>query len=700
MATDFNSMPRNDTEGFQDVSVPPAILTARQYPTYMPLWIIFAKKGPVGRVVADAATAEQLFGADTFDPTKKFFTHATQFRNSVTATGTQAVYQRVHAENAKTAAMRVWLDVLATNVPLFQRADDGNYLLDQAGAPIPTGETIPGFIRKIVKTPIGAQYGGEFGQGAQMVGNQTDATTGTQSIRRPLFDIPVSSVGAHGDDLGLRMWAPVAGSRVAVDTELLTVNKAYPYIFACMDRSGDTIQNIPTISGVQEITAVLKENQYKASVRNQEVSFDPRFFEQYNDRARAGLAPLYGPFEKVHVYQNNLETLLKLFYDAEKEYIDVFSDFDGSGYTEDDVGEIHRFNFISGRSSKNVPYHSFLLQTTAPDAEAFSDISAVWAEGGSDGTINNAELDRLVGNEISKYADINQNVTENRLGNPETDFHDSGYSAETKMKLFNFIAVRKDTFVHLVLQDASSPTPLTADQESSMAVALFTRGQMLPESAEYATPAARFQIVACDGRLISSTNRKRLPLGLQLAVRSGEYMGAANGRWNSAMSFSNGDRANVTMFRDVNVTFRPIVSRARDWANGMVYVQSKDAETLFFPALRTGYGVAQSVATSYFNVRILMHLQRVADIVWAQFSGADKYSNEQFKKYVEEEFQRQIDGKYDNRALIRGTVSFTAVDEFNGYSWTLNIDAGFDMMKTVQFTLLKGFRRETMPEAN
>lgn len=701
MATaNFNSMPQNISEGFRDKSIPDPILTAKQYPTHLPLWLLFMKKGQTGRVVADGATAEQLFGAESFDPSSKFFTHATQFRNTVTATGNQAVYQRIHAENAAGAMMRVWLDVLKTNIPLYERGTDGKYLLDANGSPIPTGTTTPGFIRKIVKTAIGpGPLGGEFGQASQMQGDQQDPLNAVQSVRYPLFDIPVSSVGNYGNDLGFRMWAPVEGSRVVPDAELLSVNKAYPYIFSCMDRSSDTIQNVQTVGGLQEITAVLKRDQFKASVGQQEISFEPRFFEQYNDHERVGMAPLYGPFDQVHVYYDNLEVLLKQFYDAEEPFIDGFSDFDGSGYTEEDVGEIHRFNFISGRSSKNVPYHSFAIDRASANAEAFSDISTVWAEGGADGDTDLTTFDRLVAAEISKYGDIANEVTENRLGNPESDFYDTGYSAETKLKLANFIAVRKDTFLTWCLQDAQQAVPMTGDQESSMAIALYTRGQMLPESSEYGTPAARFMIVACDGRLIGSTNRKRLPLSLELASKAGEYMGAANGLWKSAFKYSNGTRANVTMFRDVNVTWRPIAARSRDWANGMVYVQNKDMDQLFFPALRTGYSIERSIMTSYFNVRIFTDLQKVADRVWSNWSGADQFSNEQFKKYVEADFQNQIFGKYDGRAVIRGYVSFTAVDEYNGFSWTLNVDVGGDVMKTVQYTLLTGYRRESMPAA-
>jgi hypothetical protein len=693
-------MPQNISDGIRDKSIPDPILLPKQYATHLPLWFIFGKKGPSGRVVADGAVREQLFGAESFLASSKFFTHQTQYANSVTSKGNQGIYQRIYAENAKKAMMRVWLDVLPVNVPLYKRGTDGKYMLDATGSPIPTGTTTPGFQIKLVKTPINTQNGGEFGQASQMAGDQINAENAVQSTRFPFLDIPVSFVGQYGDDLGFRMWAPVQGSRVAVDTELLEDNKAYPYIFECLDRSSDTIQNIATVTGTQSMTAVMRRDQVKASVGDQAISFEPRFFEMYNDRERTGMAPLYGPFDEVHVYYDNLVTLLKQFYDAETPFIDQFSDFDGSGYSDSDDGEIHRFNFISGKSSKNVPYHSFIIDRSAANAEAFSDISTVWGEGGADGDMDLDTFDRLVAAEIRKYGSIENEVTENRLGNPESIFYDTGFGSEVKLDLANFIAVRKDTFLVWSLQDAQQARPLTADEESSLAIALFTRGQMLPESTEFATPACRFMIVACDGRLVGSTNRKRLPLSLEIATKSAEYMGAGNGLWKSAFSFSHGPRAEVSLFRDVNVTWRPIAARQRDWANGMVYVQKKDMEKLFFPGLRTGYSNERSILTSFFTVMVFVDLQKVADRVWAEFSGADQYSNEQFKKYVEAEFRRQTEGKYDGRVELRGTVSFTAVDEYNGFSWTLNVDVGADNMKTVQYTLLTGYRRESMPAAN
>ena len=685
----FNSMPENRTFGARDVSVPTPIYTARTKPSHLPVWFLFAEWGPLGRQMADGAIRKELYGDATFDVTSKFYTHQTKFSDVVNATGNQCIYQRVVADNASQAAIRLWIDYITTQVPEYQRGTDGRYLLDEAGAPIPTGNTIEGIIEKIVATPIDAQHGGDFGQASQMVGDQVDANTSTQSVRKAIMDIPAQFLGARGNTKGFRMWAPVEGARVEADSELLQKNKAYPFVVSCMDNYKDTIQKVQTKSGVNEITVVFAPDQVKASV-GEVMSFDPRFDREYNDTDRAGMAPLYGPFGKVHVYQDNLKGILKEMYDLESQYIDPFSDFTGEG---DD--EIYRVNFLSAKTSRNTPYHSIIINRTDANAQPMSDISTIWLEGGADGDLDNETFNDLVGAEMRKYGSVNNEIAENRLGNPESIFWDSGFNVDTKEDLLNIIAVRKDTMVVLTTHVHGGAT-LTASQESSLATALFTKAQMLPESTEYGTAAMRCAIVAGDGELISDPYLKRLPLSLELAKKAGEMMGAGDGKWKPEFSFSNGRRAELSMFKNINVGWRPITMRRNDWNNGMVYVQSKDIGLYFFPAFRTVYPVQNSILTSWFTAMGFVDLQKVADRVWADFTGNDDLTNEQFKKYVEQACQQQTDSKYGDRFLLNFNVVFTAVDEYNGFSWTLYVDIGAEPQKTVQLTILSGYRREVL----
>jgi len=691
MATsNFNSMPQNITYGIRDMSVPDPILVPKQYPTHLPLWFLFAKKGPTGRILADGAIREQLYGSETFDPTSKYFTHQTQYSNIVNAEGNQAIYHRLIPPGAAKSAIRIWVDVLPEAIPDYIRLPDGNYQLDSLGNPISSGNTVNGVTIKFVKTAITEA---QMAQGAVMTGDQQDGA-GNWSQRYPFMDILASHEGVYGDDLGIRIWAPTANARIEPDTELIEDNRAYPYQIECLDKSGAIVRYFQTLFGSSGVTCVFKDDQIKRSVV-QSVSFDDRFIDSYTDLERPGMAPLYGPFGRAFLYKNNLDTLLTQFYSLEQPY----ATYPGTDFEDIGLDEIHRFNFISGKSSKGVPYYSYRINRIDANSEPMSDVSAIWLSGGNDGTIDSATLNGMVKQEIEKYGDINQEVTEDRLGNPESFFYDSGFNIDTKLALANFIAVRKDTFLVWCLQDADAPT-LDGSQESSLAIALYTRGHMLPESSEYGTPAARFMIVACDGKLIGSQDKQRRPLSLEIASKSARYMGAGNGLWRSAFNFSHGRFAEISMFRDVNVTWRPIAARRRDWYNGMVYVQKKDMDTLFFPALRTGYSVDNSILTSYFTALVFVDLQKVADRLWSEYSGSSEYSNEQFQKYLVRDFNVMIEGKYDKKVRIVPNVIFTAVDEYNGYSWTLSVDVGADVMKTVQYTLLTGYRRESMPGNN
>jgi hypothetical protein len=684
----FNSMPENRQDGWRDMSVPPAILVNRTKPSHLPLFCIFAEWGPLSRQMGDGAMRQELYGQDTFSPQSKFFNHQTLYANTVSAYQ-QAIYQRVVSDDATAAAFRLWIDLLKTKIPEYERGTDGNFLLDGAGQKIPTGELIDGYRVKFVKTAISDITGGAFGQSAQMQGDQTDPDLLTQSVRYPWLDVPAQFVGARGNDKGFRVWAPVAGSSVTPDQDLLQNYKAYGYVFGCVDNNNDVVENIMTVGGFSSVTATFKRDVYSRERRLQ-MSFEPRFQNSWNDTDRVGMAPKFGPFAEPHLYYENLETVLKLLYAAEVPFIDQFSDFQDEG-----EAEIHRFNFIGGRSSRNVPYHSYEIVRTASNSQPLSDISTVWAEGGSDGDTSLEAFDKLVQAEIRKYGSIDYEVTENRLGNPESDFYDSGFSVETKEVLFNFIAVRKDTFLNIVTHVAGGKTQ-NAEEESSLATALYTRGQMFPESTNWGSPAGRFQIVGGDGELIQNEYYKRVPLSLQLAQNAAQYMGAGDGRWREEFAYSNGERANLTMFKNINITWRPITQRRRDWNNGLVYVQSKDIGLYFFPALRTGYPTQNSIFTSLFTVKGFVDLQKIADGIWADFSGNDKLSNEQFKKYIEEECMRRTAGKYDERFLLVFNANFTQVDEFNGFSWTLNVDVGAENMKTVQTTILTGYRKDTL----
>jgi hypothetical protein len=68
---------------------------------------------------------------------------------------------------------------------------------------------------------------------------------------------------------------------------------------------------------------------------------------------------------------------------------------------------------------------------------------------------------------------------------------------------------------------------------------------------------------------------------------------------------------------------------------------------------------------------------------WAINTGDSKLSKDEFIERSNEDFGRLIQGRYDNRLAISYDTVFTPMDNQRGYSWSLDINAATDPMRTV-----------------
>ena len=77
----LNAAPMVIDQGTQDLSMRQVPLAALDIPQHLPLVYLFAAKGPVGRTYVDfdSVSLSQIFGDDTFDVNKKYYTHTTPF---------------------------------------------------------------------------------------------------------------------------------------------------------------------------------------------------------------------------------------------------------------------------------------------------------------------------------------------------------------------------------------------------------------------------------------------------------------------------------------------------------------------------------------------------------------------------------------------------------------------------------------------
>lgn len=689
-----NGAPMTYPLGTNDVSARTLVPEAEVLPTHLPLVYVYAKEGPIDPQLVVGNSRAIMYGEDTFDLRKPWATHATVLSNTINAASNAQMIQRLlPADIAPKSNLRVYLDVLPTKVPEFLRNDDGSYQLDATGLPLASGQLIDGYKVKWIVAHIALGSEGEdlFGQGTQVNGDQVDLDTGVQSKRYPWFDLEVSHYGSYGNNVGIRMWAPTVNSSPAVADRLLSKEKVYPFMVACLRRTdvSTTPKAVPTLAAEQYISRCWKPDALDRMTDN-EIYFGSQFLNQWNDiNPTNGFSPVYGPFGRQHVYEANVDKLINDFYAAEFPFADEFSDFTGES------DEAYRFNVLGGVSSQGVPYHSFQIVADGSASVRFTANTNVFATGGSDGTMTTELFGGLVAEAISEFADESSPLQDDAKY-PVSIVYDSGFPLATKYALCKFIAVRKDTVVVLSTHDVLG-TSLTASEESSLAVALRTRLQMYPESDYFGTSTMRGVIMGRSGILLNSQYKKRLPLTIELAHKLAQYMGAGNGKWDPKKSFDEDPNNQINLFSDINVTWTPAKVKNKDWNNGLIWVENSGRRTVYIPAVKTVYDDDTSVLTSLATVMGCVEMQKVGQRARRKFSGNTKRTRPQLVSDVNQ-FVRDNSSpsRFDDRFLIIPDTYFTAADEAAGYRWTLRIKLGANTMKTVQTLFIESYRLEDL----
>jgi hypothetical protein len=681
-----NAAPQTNAQGIQDDSTKTLVAEAEVLPTHLAKVYIYAKTGPDTPQLVVGNSRTTMYGSDSFDYRKKWANHATVLSNVLNTNANSQMIQRlIPADAGPKSNVRLYLDVLATSIPDYKRNSDGSIQTDSNGNDVPTGTSLAGFIVKWVAAFISPASDGTSNVGAGTIVAGDQVANGVQSQRYPIMDLEVSHYGADGNNIGFRMWAPTTASSPAVTPATLTNDIVYPFNFMMVKRASAT--SSPTVSQTLDSQSYL-------SVTWKPKTIDTNTDEQLyiGDRVPGdweklestdGTPPIYSPFGNVHLYDANISLLLQQFYAAEFPYADSFSDFTGA------EEEYYLFNMLSGVSSVNSPYHTFQVLTSPANALMMSQSSTVYASGGSDGTMSDTLFAGLVSTAIADYADASSPYQDDAKY-PESIFYDSGFPLATKYDLCQFIALRKDTAVVLATHEAGES--LTAAQDSSVALALLTHAQLYPESDTYGTPTVRAVIVGRSGTLINSQYTDRLPLSIELANKASKYMGSGDGIWKSTYNFDMAPNNKVELFHNLNVTFTSVTVRNKDWANGMIWIQSFGRNSNFFPAFKTVYDDDTSVLTSFFTMMGAVELTKIGFRAQRQYSGESKLTNEQLIEGVEGFITDSATGRFDGRFIIEPSVTITSADAARGYSWTTVINMYANNMKTIQ-TLTLAARR-------
>lgn len=679
MKTIVNGAPGVVDYGVQDLSTRPYSRAPEELPQHLPKYFIFAQKGPSSEELLAGNDRLLMYGEETFAERSKYFNHQTMHSNGVNAEGNSAMYVRLIPTDAgPKPTIRLFMDVLPTQVDLYERNADGSIKTDVAGDPIVTGQGA-GYRVKFVASHFATVAEAEdFGSANILPGDQVDTNTGTQSQRYPILEAEHSFIGENGNLSGMRLWAQNVDNVTQMPAKLMAREKAYPYMLAIVRKSLKTGSAIvqETVFGEQAIAVTFKPEVIDP-LTTKRLYIGERFVDDYQSLTDPRYARKFGEFGRVKVYQDNIDLLLEMFHAAEVPYLTDESDF------TDDVEDMHLFNFVTGTDSNNVPYHSYIF-TDNDNSIRFSQSTNVFAGGGSDGTMTHESHAALVSDYMQRYRDPNDELNDIAY-HVESHIYDTGFPLETKYDLISFIANRKDTFVVLTPSEWGQRA-LTASEEYSVAAALQSRLALHPESTYFNTPVYRGVIQGSAGRIRASQYTERFPLTYELGIKSAKYMGAGNGIWKNGSNFDGYPGSIIEDQFDLTIPWTPDDVRNRNWDVGLNWVQRYDRTSFFFPAVKTVYDDDTSVLTSYVTACAILTLNKIAHKAQRTFSGVSGLSAAQFSQRVNDYISEQVRGKFDDRFIIRPLCHFTSLDEVRNYSWTLPIEIFAPGMKTVMTT--------------
>ena len=727
MSLFMNASPQYINLGVNDLSTSIVTPEPVEIPQHLPKQYFFAKKGSTIPTPTIGAPMLLMYGTETFDKDSKWYNHATRFITGITGEANTMMLQRVIPEDAGPESnIRVYIDIISDDVPNYVRNSDGSYAVDpttntykvDAVNPTILGDKIKliseyktaglaGYKFKLISEYETA--GLELGTATIKPGTMTNAAGGTSNMY-PILEFKAKYQGEYYNNIGFNI---ISLGSDEVQQDILTETKSLPFQLQLVTRNSpeSKYEVFRSLFGEPSVQFTFKEkaiNPITAARFDIEAVFQQNW---YNETDR--LLPLkYNDYEGMRVYRNNLETVLGMVINNEKQYISTteqtwddgglastYSWFDflneGTAITD---AEMYLINFLTGKSTKNVNYFTLVYDDAAANTTGtqkeitLNNNTPVFLNGGSDGTLTNDMFEIVVKKELKKYLDSDSEVMDNAI-NIESVMYDTGYTLSTKEEVCNFIALRKDTAVGLTTHDASlGEKSLPLSDQRAIAVALKTRLKLTPESSYYGTSVARGIVVAGTGKMPNNSTMDEIPLLYSIALKSAKFMGAGNGKWNGVYAFDKAPGNIITELKDIKPGFIPAGIKPTLWNDGIVWAQPYDREQYHFPGIQTVYDNDTSVLNSWITVIAVCTITKVADDAWRNFTGDVSLTKPQFKEAVEEYVNNALKGRFNGQVVVIPEVVFTEADDQRGYSFHLINRLYANNMKTIMIYTTEAHR--------
>lgn len=765
MTEPTKATPQAILDGVKDQSMREVPAVPRAYAQFMPFFFLFTERGPEGGQMVSGNGAK-LYGTKTFDKNSPYYTHGTVLANAMLANGPIYI-ERLKPEGAATAFIRVSVEVIATDLPLYARNADGSiqYTPGEFGPEPVIERTFVG--SRIVHHRGVAAYPEaqrEYGKGRQISGYREGSvesngvmlgqvTVGgesafTTSTLIPLFDLEVDSFGNYGNNIGLRLMAPTTIDASPTDEATVTATRSFIYRLQALEKPSNS--TTPTILANQigdlSLDVSFREDAVHPRTNNS-IYAGKSFVKSYQLLNDPQLSDEYGPFGRMHVYQENITNVLSMLTQGYKVTTDL-GEVEVSGEAEFDLDaevfgrapeygfsdprNIHMFNLFTGVDYNGTEYFSVdVRNSTSFGGISFENNTVHYATGGSDGLwyysdgrpaalANTRMYDEIVRSKLMAFGQYGYHYLDmNRY--PFTSFIDSGFSLETKLQFPRLLSLRKDWNVIVGTQataDATGPeVPQGGDDGVTMLYqdgviaggVLGTSNELIgnwewcdlnTDDVEQSIGLSlRTQLnLNLESELFGTPVLRGLCIGhggqlidesfehnLPLTHEVASFISAYMGApaWRTGQGFDKYPNNTVKRFTNCNITYRNIKGYNKTWDNGINWVQYFDDRQLFFPALQTAYPYDTSVLNGVITMFACCTLERIANNVWKYLTGRSDLTDDQFVTEADALVEEMTAGIFDDRFVVQPESFYTAADVARGYSWRTRIHLYANNMKTV-----------------
>lgn len=701
-----NATPHSFHLGTNEISGRVQSLGEVPRPMHLPFCLFYAQKGTADEVMVDGAAFTSIFGDETLNEQSPYFNHSSAFIKGILNDGGIILAKRIIPEGAETpASLRLSLEYLETTYNEYERDAEGNFIR-QAGGFATTGRQINGIMYRyvvenvpVVETDIGGVIykSSEFGLGAESVGDLTDGL-GNSSKRVPLFDFSVASAGRHGNLSGVSIWSPRSVDQSPINLIAMNDTGSYPFRLSLHTKATPTSSAYihTTTIGAREVDFTLKP----ASISKAGVPYyiGETFVDQYNDLTPSNplVPPTYGPFSRIHVYQNNIDAALELFMTKELD-VEDYGDFAGFG-EEDIPTKKYLFDLFGGKHSKGSPYQSFRPGDLGENGTILDQNVILWARGGSDGEMSDEGFANAVEVWLEEMADPNGKYMDDVAYN-DSVFYDTGLPFELKLKLGKYISTRKDRWVCVSTHVAGEEGLIPPAEENARLAAIRSALRLHPDSTLFGTSTYRALILKGSGRLDKtvSSYRKRLPISYEIARMLTKYWGAPTGRANPRYDYTEGDNNYFRYMVDVSNSWTPYQVRNQAWAAGGMWSQRSERKRDFFPMYRTIFDDDSSTLTTLRTMLVHVEVNKIGYEGHRRFSGKDWPENRFLDEVQEFYFGATGDYKFGGKVEVDWSVTLTNLDKERGWSWHTESLIYADNQRTVQVFNSTNQRRSDKP---